>query len=64
MKRSLLKERQLLIRRMNIEMRAIVSSPTSEVEMFRLGLLKMLSGELKTLNDKIQWKSCHVRKVS
>ncbi len=64
MKTLLLKERQLLIKRMNEEMKAIANSSTYEVEKFRLALLAMLGGELKTLNDKIQWRSSHIKKVS
>ncbi len=64
MKKVLVQERQKLINRMNEEMSAIASSPTNEVEKFRLALLAILGGELKTLNDKIQCKSCLVRKVS
>lgn len=64
MKKVIVQERQQLISRMNEEMRAIANSTSGEVEKFRLSLLAMLAGELKTLNDRIQWKSCHVRKVS
>lgn len=64
MQTLLLKERQLLIHRMNQEMSSIANSPTYEVEKFRLALLAMLGGELKTLNDKIQWRLSHEQKAS
>lgn len=55
---SMKEKKQELIRRMNEEMKAIVNSPSEDVMQFRLGLLAKYAGELKAMNDKIQWYSC------
>ncbi|GEN83593.1 hypothetical protein SLU01_19050 [Sporosarcina luteola] len=57
-------ERRLLVARMNIEMKAITNSPSTDVEKFRIGLLAKLGGELKIVNDKIRRKSYQVGRVS
>lgn len=57
-------ERRQLVARMNVEMKAITNSPSTDVERFRIGLLAKLGGELKLVNDRIRRKSFQVGRVS
>lgn len=62
--RKELEDRRRLVARMNVEMKAITNSPSTDVEKFRIGLLAKLGGELKIINDKIRRKSYQVGRVS
>ncbi|MCG3089165.1 hypothetical protein [Sporosarcina cyprini] len=62
--KKLLEDRRRLIERMNGEMKAIVNSPSTDVEKFRIGLLAKLGGELKTVNDRLRMKSTLLGRIS
>lgn len=57
-------DRQRLVKRINAEMEAVINSPSTDVERFRMGILRGLMGELKILNDRIHRKSRRFAKVS
>lgn len=57
-------DRRRLVKRMNAEMEAVINSPSTDVEKFRIGILGKLAGELKIVNDKIRRKSSHLGRVS
>lgn len=57
-------DRRRLVNRMNAEMKAVINSPSTDVEKFRIGILAKLAGELKIVNDRIRRKSSQLGSVS